>query len=285
MLKKVKILILFSILVIFRPNERLQKRRLFMRFKRIYIEITNICNLHCTFCPPHHRAPRYMTFAEFQLILKKIKPYTNYIYLHVKGEPLLHPEIDSFLAYAFSQGFQINLTTNGILLKDHLSATKYLRQINLSLHATNDIAIVKVAKEIKDCIVNFRVWNFEENTEAIALLEKEFQVSIPNASNFKLQNQIFVSTQNQFQWPNLIKNSKMKNGYCYALKNQIAILVDGTVVPCCLDHDGNIPLGNIFTQDFTNVFQSERAITMQKGFQNRICVEALCQNCEYKTRF
>lgn len=256
-----------------------------MRFKRIYIEITNICNLHCDFCLPHHRKLRYMSFTEFQTILKKIKPYTNYIYLHVKGEPLLHPEIDSFLSYAFAQGFQINLTTNGTLLKEHLASTKYLRQINLSLHATNDIAIIKVAKGIKDCIVNFRIWNFEENEEAVALLEKEFQVSIPNTSNFKLENNIFVSTQNKFQWPTLSTSVQIERGYCYALKNQIAILVDGTVVPCCLDHEGNIPLGNIFLQDFESIFQSEKAVTIQKGFQNRICVEELCKKCKYKTKF
>ena len=106
-----------------------------MRFKRVYIEITNVCNLKCSFCLPHNRENRFMSFEEFKIILEKIKPYTNYIYLHVKGEPLLHPEVDGFIEYAHNEGFLINLTTNATLLKEHLHITKFLRQINISLHS------------------------------------------------------------------------------------------------------------------------------------------------------
>ena len=102
-----------------------------MSFKRVYIEITNICNLKCDFCLPHHRENKYMSFDEFDTILQQIKPFTKYIYLHVKGEPLLHPDIDKFIKHAFDEGFYINLTTNGTMLKEHLSITKYLRQINI----------------------------------------------------------------------------------------------------------------------------------------------------------
>ena len=249
------------------------------------LHITNLCNLHCNFCLPHHRHPRLMNFDEFKLVLKKIKPYTNYIYLHVKGEPLLHPNIEDFVSFAFEQGFLINLTTNGTLLKDYLNLTKYLRQINISLHATNDLEIVKTAKQIKDCIVNFRVWNFEKNPEAVALLEKEFQVTIADVSNFKLKDNIFVSAQNKFKWPSLSNTSSSEIGYCHGLKDQIAILVDGTVVPCCLDNSGDIPLGNIFEEDFVSILSSPRVVAIQNGFRNRICVEELCKKCEFKKRF
>jgi len=256
-----------------------------MRFKRVYIEITNSCNLRCEFCLPHHRKPRVMTFKEFKIILQKIKPYTNYIYLHVKGEPLLHPEFEQFVLYAFEQGFFINLTTNGTLLKKYLHLTKYLRQINISLHATNDLEIVKTAEQIKDCIVNFRVWNFAENPEAVALLENEFDVVIPDTSNFKLRDNIFVSAQNKFKWPSLLNTSVSNSGYCHALKDQIAVLVDGTVVPCCLDNDGDIPLGNIFREEFESILNSSKVIAIKNGFQNRICIEELCKKCEFKKRF
>lgn len=256
-----------------------------MRFKRIYIEITNICNLHCEFCLPHNRNYKHMNFEEFKIILDKIKPYSNYIYLHVKGEPLLHPEIENFITYAFNQGFQINLTTNAVLLKDHLNITQYLRQINISLHATNDIEIIKVSKNIKDCIINFRVWNFEENKKAITLLENEFNVKISDTANFKLHDNIFVSAQNKFKWPNINDLTSSEKGYCHALKDQIAILVDGTVVPCCLDNNGDIPLGNIFEESFEQIITSEKVTNMLKGFQKRLCVEELCKKCEFKNRF
>lgn len=258
-----------------------------MRFKRIYIEITNTCNLNCEFCDQHNREFKNMQFNEFKIILDKIKPYSKYIYLHVKGEPLLHPEVDAFIKYAFEEGFEINLTTNATLLKHHLEITKYLRQINISLHATNDPSIIKVAKKIDNCIINFRVWNFEENKEAIKLLENEFKIIIDDVSNFKIKNNIFVSAQNKFNWPSssLAKNVSSTNGYCHALKDQIAILVDGTVVPCCLDNNGDIPLGNIFKEDFEKIINSEKTLNIINGFKNRICIEKLCQKCEFKNRF
>ena len=256
-----------------------------MRFKRVYIEITNICNLKCEFCMPHNRELKYMDFYDFKKILNEIKPYTKYIFLHVKGEPLLHPKIDEFVKYAFNEGFEINLTTNATLLKDHLDITRYLRQINISLHATNDIKIIQTAKSIDKCIINFRVWNFEENKKAIDLLEKEFDIKIEDISNFKIKDNIFVSTQNRFKWPNIKEDINLEHGYCHALKDQIAILVDGTVVPCCLDNNGDIPLGNILNQSFSEIITSTRAINIINGFKNRRCVEELCRKCEFKTRF
>lgn len=256
-----------------------------MRFKRVYIEVTNICNLSCEFCMPHNRENKFMSFDEFKKILSEIKPFTKYIYLHVKGEPLLHPDIDSFIKYAFDEGFEINLTTNATLLNEHLNITKFLRQINISLHATNDLEIVKVAKSVNDCIINFRVWNFEENKEAILLLEKEFNIKVDNVSNFKIKDNIFVSAQNKFKWPDISSKASLEQGYCHALKDQIAILVDGTVVPCCLDNNGDIPLGNIFIEYFDKIISSEKVKQIITGFQNRMCLEELCKKCEFKTRF
>lgn len=256
-----------------------------MRFKRIYIEITNVCNLNCSFCPPHNRENRYMTFDEFKLILEKIKKYSEYIYLHVKGEPTLHPDFDKFVQYAYECGFKINLTTNGTLLEKHLSVTKYLRQINISLHATNDERIVKIAKNINDCIINFRIWNIDENEEAKIILEKEFNKEIISSGNFTLAPNIFLSQDNIFKWPDIDDTIEHKNGYCQGLSTQIAILADGTVVPCCLDNNGDINLGNIFKDDFGCILESSRVQDILDGFKNRIAKEELCKKCSYKKRF
>ena len=119
------------------------------------------------------------------------------------------------------------------------------------------------------------------------MLENEFKIIIDDVSNFKIKNNIFVSAQNKFNWPSssLAKNVSSTNGYCHALKDQIAILVDGTVVPCCLDNNGDIPLGNIFKEDFEKIINSEKTLNIINGFKNRICIEKLCQKCEFKNRF
>ena len=279
-----------------------------MEFKKIYIEITNICNMNCPFCPPHNRKSEYMDLNDFEKVLNKIKPYTKYIYLHVKGEPMLHPQFDDFVKLAYDMGFFVNITTNGTLLKNHLSSTKYIRQLNISLHATNDEEIIKTAMQINNCYVNFRVWNtyknnkdlLQNNNKTINLLEKNFGINIysklnqkmdemkhcnlNSETNFTLKDNFYISIQNEFEWPNINKN-KEENGYCHALKDHIAILVNGTIVPCCLDNNGDIELGNIFDQTIDDVLESEKAQRIIKGFSERKCVERLCQNCEYKNRF
>lgn len=257
-----------------------------MRFKRIYIEITNICNLNCDFCVSHKRKYEYMTTTNFIHILDEIKNYSEYIYLHVKGEPLLHPQFDEFVKIAYDKGFKINLTTNATLLEKHLDVTKYLRQINISFHATNNAEILKVCKNIHDCTINFRIWNFGENINAINQIKQEFNVkSFPdNFSNYTLDKNIFLSVASKFEWPDITK-SEISNGYCHALKDQIAILVDGTVVPCCLDNNGDINLGNIYIESMEEILNKERTQKIIEGFKNRVAIEQLCQKCTYKNRF
>ena len=259
-----------------------------MRFKRIYIEITNICNLNCEFCEPHNRENRFMKYEEFTQTLEKIAPFSSYIYLHVKGEPLLHPDIDKFITAAHERGFAINLTTNATLLKDHLDITKYLRQINISFHATNNEEILKTTKNISDCIINYRIWNINENNKALELIKKEFNIQenieLSSKANYTLAPNIFLSMANRFEWPTL-KNHDLTHGYCHALKDQIAILVDGTVVPCCLDNNGDIALGNIFEESLEDILEKEKTKKIIDGFKNRIAVEELCQKCTYKNRF
>ena len=278
-----------------------------MRFKKVYIEITNICNMNCSFCPEHKRQLEYMSLDNFRRILEQIKPYTKYIYLHVKGEPMLHPDFDELIKYAYDEGFYINITTNGTLLDKHIESTKYIRQLNISLHATNNKEIIKIAKQIKDCYVNFRVWNCNDNyqslqnSETIAILEKEFDIDIASKleekmkemnhqnlnseTNFTLKDNFYISIQNEFEWPDMNSNDYNDNGYCHALKDHIAILVDGTIVPCCLDNNGDIPLGNIYKTNFEEIINSEKVKSIFNGFEKRKCVEKLCQKCKYKNRF
>ena len=264
-----------------------------MRFKRVYIEITNVCNLNCSFCEPHNRKNRYMNIDEFKNVLNKIKDYTEYIYLHVKGEPLLHPNFDEFVKIAYDMGFKINLTTNATLLEKHLNITKYLRQINISFHATNDLEIIKTCKKIKDCIINFRIWTMDENNQTLSLIKKEFNIQNIHYKNHEIKEKnlnytlapnIFLSLASQFEWPNLNKE-KTSDGYCHGLISQLAILADGTVTPCCLDNNGAINLGNIFNETIKDILNKEKTIKIIDGFKHRICIEELCKKCTFKNRF
>lgn len=289
------------------------------RFKKVYIEITNVCNLKCEFCPMTQRTPKFMDLDTFEKILYDIKSFTDYIYLHVKGEPLLHPELDKFLDLAKEHSFLVNITTNGTLIdkvKYKILNKNALRQINFSLHSfdCNDLnySIEKYLNDIFDftsaavnntnAIVSYRLWNLEEDIKSIeknrhilALIEKAFNLDYKieeklldkarDRRGIKLYNNVYLNIASKFQWPHTELEGNDNVGFCYGLKNQAGILVDGTVVPCCLDGEGIIKLGNIHENSFSEIIDGERAKAIYESFAKRQVIEELCKKCDYRRRF
>lgn len=272
------------------------------KYKKIYIEITNNCNLKCSFCSEVKRKRRFMTTEEFENILIKIKDYTDYIYLHIKGEPLLHPNIIEFLRLADKYNLKVNLTTNGTLfskIAKELSECKSLHKINFSLHSENNIdnyceEIFKNVELLKDKIIIYRLWTLKNNQldsksqEIVNKIRKYYNLpqetvdKIYTSNNIKIKSTRYVDKDNEFSWPEVTTHKS--NGYCYALKTQIGILVDGTVVPCCLDSNGVVNLGNIFKESLEEIINSEKYISLKKSFQDRKRCEKLCQSCTFKER-
>lgn len=274
------------------------------KFKKIYVEITNSCNLNCSFCSKVEKIKRTMTKEEFTHILSEIKPYTDNIYLHVKGEPLLHPNLIKFLQIAEDYNIKVNLTTNGVLFPkrvDELSQCNSLQKINFSLHSENDIPnylenIFNSVEKLKDKTVIYRLWTLqdgkfdEKSTKTVEKIIDYYKLSpetvekIYNENNVKINSTIYVDKDNEFVWPD-DKKDEENQGFCMALKTQVAILVDGTVVPCCLDSNGKVNLGNIYTDSFESIINGKRCLDLKKSFQDRKIVEKLCLNCTYKNRF
>ena len=285
------------------------------RFKRIYVEITNVCNLSCYFCPTTQREPRFMSPENFHILSEKISPHTDYIYLHVKGEPLLHPELGELLDICQRQSLKVNITTNGTLIQknaDVLLAKPAIRQINFSLHCVNgndagvispnyleDIfTFIRQAKEQTDIIFSLRLWNMEKgqtvqskNDEILNKIETEFslpykiqEMTIPNRG-IKIAQNGYLNQDVEFQWPDLKNEEEGSIGFCYGLRTQLGILVDGTVVPCCLDGEGIISLGNIFQDSLEYILDQPKTQKIIDGFSNRCAEEELCKKCGYRTRF
>lgn len=288
------------------------------KFKKFYIEITNVCNLSCDFCPQTKRIPEFMTIETFSKILDQIKDHTEYIYFHVKGEPLLHPEIDKLLDISYEKGLKVNITTNGTRInqvKDKLLMKPALRQVNFSLHSfdgnegvqnkeayiTDILAFTKEAIDKSEVLISLRLWNLEENNmvnlekkrnnDILETIEREFnlpykiQEKVVPGRGMKLADRIYLNQDHLFQWPDLKEEEDEGRGFCYGLRNQVAILVDGSVVPCCLDGEGVINLGNINTTHFSEIIESERANRIVDGFSRREAVEELCRKCGYRKRF
>lgn len=271
------------------------------KFKKIYIEITNICNLSCSFCSIDNRVKDTISLENMEEVLKKINDYTDYIYLHVKGEPLIHPKLKKILDLCGKYHKQVNITTNGTLLQEREKELnhKSIRQINISLHSENQKEnyleeIFKTVDNLKDKIIIYRFWTMDENrlnensTKIVDKIIKYYQLSpefvekIKKENHIKIRENLYIDKKNEFVWPNLENDYRNEFGTCYALKDQLAILVDGTVVPCCLDSNGIIKLGNIYENTLDEIISSNRYQEMKNHFCNRKTVEELCKHCSFK---
>lgn len=273
------------------------------KYKKIYIEITNRCNLNCSFCSKVEKKKKDMSLDEFENVLKKIKGYTDYIYLHVKGEPLLHSDVIQMIHLASTYNIKVNLTTNGTLFKEkakQLGTCTNLNKINFSLHCENDNKnyfedIFDNIKYLKNTTIVYRLWTLKNNkldkksTEIVNKIKDYYKLSpeivdkIKKEQNIKISSTIYVDKDNEFIWP--VENDYKSAGYCYALKTQIAILSDGTVVPCCLDSNGKIELGNIFNETLEDIINKDRYQSLKKSFQDRNPSENLCKSCTFKEKF
>ena len=283
-------------------------------FSRIYIEITNSCNFNCSFCRKSNREIRFMAKDEFEKIVNEVNEYTDLIMLHIKGEPLMHPELKHILNSAKMAKLKVNITTNGSLLGKNIEALKSdsVRQLNISLHSINKDEInninfdeyisnifnsVKILRENNPNIyISYRLWNLKdisensENYNIIEALEKEYKIedlkTLAKENNFvELTSKVFLNQDIEFVWPSMDDDIVSDTGRCLGLKEQIGILSDGRVVPCCLDQDGYVTLGNIFKDSLKNILESDYAKEITNGFYSNKIIPELCKRCTYRLKF
>ena len=276
-------------------------------FKKAYVEITNICNLSCDFCHGTKRTPHRLTAAEFNYIVQRLRGHTEYVYLHILGEPLTHPELGEIMAPVTECGMKCCITTNGTLLQKRsgeLLAAESLHKVSVSLHSFegNDGAQERERQYLEEVwsfaaraaaqgvIAALRLWN-EGGAETRNGVIKAFlhekcpgEWPEPRGGSFRLRDNLYLERAKKFDWPDLNAQERGTQ-FCYGLRDQLGVLADGTAVPCCLDHEGDIALGNLFTQPLSEILQSERACALREGFSRRRPSEELCRRCGFAARF
>lgn len=275
------------------------------RFHKIYLEISNVCNLRCAFCPGTKREKRAMSEEEFSALLPKLRPWTDYLYFHLMGEPLCHPKLETFLGLAGEAGFRVILTTNGTLLEEKseiLLNAPALHKVNVSVHAfeANDLSL-PFETYLSRCfsfgrraegrfLVVYRLWNSggaeRRNPEVLRAMEAVFPKPWKvEPRGTRIADRIYLEYGDKFDWPDLSAPENGERAFCYGLRDQIGVLCDGTVVPCCLDHEGDIALGNLFETSLEDILESPRARAVYNGFSNKKAAEELCRRCGYARRF
>ena len=274
------------------------------KYSRAYVEITNICNMNCSFCHGHKRPLRRMAEAEFSRVLDQLEGITQYVYYHLMGEPLTHPELPRFLQMAKERGFRSMITTNGTLLKTRGEAVLEagLHKVSISLHSFekgSEEAHLRYLGEIADfaemaaergVIVVLRMWNrgFDEgkNDTVLAFLRERLTGEWQEETRgIRMRDKIHLEWGDRFEWPDSDAPVQGNDVFCYGLRDHFGILCDGTVVPCCLDSEGVITLGNVFREPLGDILASPRATAMRDGFSCRRATEELCRRCGYAMRF
>lgn len=274
------------------------------KYSRVYVEITNACNRSCSFCPGTVRPKRLMTRAEFTAVADKLVGITDYLYLHVMGEPTAHPELTEFIGIASERGFKCAITTNGTLLprvgESLLSSSIY--KVNVSLHSFEEGSDADYVRYVSGCLdfadraskrgilVTLRLWNRGcdggRNIDTVAMIREKFPEEwVYGKRGARIRHKLHLEDGERFVWPDMMADDMGERVFCHGLDDHFGILSDGRVIPCCLDREGAITLGNIFDEDIRDILSSKRAVAIAEGFSRKCATEELCRKCGYARRF
>ena len=304
----------------------------------VYIEITNVCNLNCSFCPcgkdssnnPHAKRD-FMSSELFERCIAESATVAENVYFHVLGEPTLHPGFGLFLKKLEATPLKLNLTTNGTTIArigKLILASPAVRQVNFSTHAYAELSpdaakcllqdVLDFCKMVNatrpDLYINLRLWNVGDdasdtwNRTMISKVNEAFgnassgaeprqQISLEHFcsrhKSFPVVGRIYLHQDSRFEWPSTSSSTEQSEGgdpktitgSCRALDTHVAILHDGRVVACCLDHSGQITLGHIADQSLAEILESPAAKSLREGFEKRELRHPLCQSCTFCKRF
>lgn len=274
------------------------------KYSRVYVEITNICNRNCSFCPGTSREKERITPERFKTVCEKLVGITDYLYLHIMGEPTTHPELNELIGVAKTHGFKVAITTNGTRLgcisDELIAALPY--KVNISIHSFEEGTNDEYLSYINNCLdfaekasasgilTVLRLWNrgYDEgrNINTLEIMKDRFKNKWTYGERgARIHHRLHLEYGDRFDWPDMSKESLGERVFCHGLGDHFGILVDGTVVPCCLDREGDIPLGNIYDDTVENILNSPRAKAIIDGFGNKCAIEPLCQRCGYSRRF
>lgn len=267
--------------------------------KRVYLEITNSCNLNCHFCT-NAKGNRFLTINEIKNYLDQIKPYCNYVYLHVLGEPLLHPNFNEILDYLDSKQMNLQLVTNGTLLNKYPNILNHtcLRKLSISIHSINNIQVndlyfetinrlIETDKQTKLELRFYDKSNLNKQlNDYLSYLKNRYGFSITEKINsYKLKDNTYVYFEEFFKWPNINDPCISYTGTCHGAIDMIAITSNSDVTICCLDPNAYNYIGNLKKNTLQDILNCDKYLSYINDFKKNKITSELCSKCSYRLRF
>ena len=267
--------------------------------KRVYLEITNACNLDCPFCT-NEKGNKFLSLKEIEDCIVQIKKFCDYIYLHILGEPTLHPNFNEVLNILDKHNMNLQLVTNGTLLykyKDILNH-KCIRKLSISLHSINNINISdNYFHTINELISNnidksIELRFYDRNSlannlkEYLQYLINKYNFDITSKNNsYKLKENVYVYFEEFFKWPNINDQVISSYGTCHGAIDMIAINSNLDVTICCLDPKAYNCIGNLKNTSLSDILNSEMYLSYINDFKSRKINSDFCKRCSYRLRF
>ncbi len=320
------------------------------RLERIHLEVTNVCNFKCEFCPDAimQRKRGHMDLALLEKTLDEIAQnrLAKIVAFHLMGEPLIYPHIFEAIEMACSRRLNLHLTTNGStfhIRPEHIQrlVRSGIPKVTISLQTPDPNTFIirgappnlkpeqyfegitqYVQANLADAnsstrvhlkfldttphpfLVPHKTMHVVEGKEQMQQQLREWSdrllAHLPNRPSaeqieqklakhkpgrwqvIELTPKLALETFPLDSWGNVESTTVVPAsfGYCNGTTDQAGILYDGTVVPCCKDYEGQIPLGNLNSNTLSNILDHQSpACGLRAGFDKFQVTHPVCQRC------
>jgi len=258
-----------------------------------------------------------MSLELFDKINSEVKVVTNELAYHIVGDPLVLSNLNAYLDISLKHDLKVNITTAASNFNSNQYQTlihKSIKQVNFSINSFNANDFKKSIDDYlspifefcqfaldnkRDFFINLRIWNLDDSKSAKEFNKIVFdkantyfnsqinsdEIYKEKPKNIRVARKIFFNFDDYFSWPSLDNDFVSDTGFCYGLDSHFGILANGDVIPCCLDKDAIINLGNFNKNSLNEILNTKRVLDIQKGFKQNIIQEELCKRCSFRTRF
>ena len=258
----------------------------------LIIEPTNTCNLRCSFCFVTEGMTRDEGFMDLDLFKKIIDdtPTLEHLCMHNWGEPLLHKDIFKMFDYAHQAGVNyIVMNTNGTLLNEKMISQIIESPLNIIRFSIDGSP--ETFKKIRGVELD----KIEANILRLKEVKEDQRPELSMGVVFTVEEETQQDTDEYIKhWETIVDHVRTQPKLIQSPRKEpcpepfgkdygkLVVLWDGTVIPCCVDYNASLKLGNAKMELVSDLWKNEEIKTLryqhEKGNYPKVC--ANCNECE-----